>query len=81
MAESNPSKEWTRAERYQVIAKIADEMRNMMNPVVRREYVHECANRITYLLQQGADFLESNREHILNGSELSSGSFVKCVKL
>ncbi|OGF82734.1 hypothetical protein A2924_01685 [Candidatus Giovannonibacteria bacterium RIFCSPLOWO2_01_FULL_44_16] len=81
MAKLNPSKEWTRSEREQVILQIADEMRHMMGLLVRREYVHECAERISFLLQQGPLFLEANREKILNGSELPSGSLVKCVKL
>jgi hypothetical protein len=66
-AKPNPSSEWTREDRDDVVAAIVYQMVTFPKPLASKDELVEWGRKIIYALDQSPEFLELNREQLLNG--------------
>ena len=67
-----PGSDWSDEDRFNVIADLAVNLRDISrSQSIRKEIVYECAERIVRVVAESSEFLEANRDAILNGQEWS----------
>jgi hypothetical protein len=76
----HPTSDWTREERTEIIQSLKEHLLDLKSsqfPTAENIYAAaDLEERIRFLEQMSASFLEANRSAILNGKKLINGSVV-----